>query len=449
MKIQLNVLIIAASILLAGLIYDDMRHRFLLAKRKYRHTLEAVRVAHGYWAGVNTGRTNALVAEALSAGRIDGLSPADGVEREVTFAESRFDLALGERAAPHTFIEVKNVTLGPAPGEADSGEIRFPDSVTERGQKHLRTLMAAAREGFADDGTISVLTISALMPTPEQAQAVASEFATRTIELSQTSRIEQARETLTFFVEKETALISEVAELENEITAYRNANNVALPGGIEMRREEISTLNTGLLEIEREQIELRRQADQTTSNQRQATAQRMLEVFEEKLATLDAQRDLLLNRRSALERSLETTPEVERQLGVYERRMGQLQTELELISQRRTEAEVGFRLEASRQSERLTVIESAPLPDYPATGGRKKKALMGGVASFGLALGIAFLLELRRPVLRSVAQMERETGLTPVVAIPYLDTSSKRRGFFARLRMALGGRRRTGTEPSG
>tara|TARA_R100001143_G_scaffold52247_1_gene47188 strand:- start:2250 stop:2975 length:726 start_codon:yes stop_codon:yes gene_type:complete len=116
-------------------------------KRKYRHTLEAVRVAHGHWAGVNTGRTNALVAEALSAGRIDGLSPADGVEREVTFAESRFDLALGERAAPHTFIEVKNVTLGPAPGEPDSGEIRFPDSVTERGQKHLRTLMSAAREG--------------------------------------------------------------------------------------------------------------------------------------------------------------------------------------------------------------------------------------------------------------------------------------------------------------
>lgn len=37
MKIQLNVLIIAALILLTGLIYDDMRHRFLLAKRKYRH----------------------------------------------------------------------------------------------------------------------------------------------------------------------------------------------------------------------------------------------------------------------------------------------------------------------------------------------------------------------------------------------------------------------------
>lgn len=117
-------------------------------KRKYRHTLEAVEVAHGHWAGVNTGRTNALVAEALLAARIPGLDPGDGVEREVTYGESRFDIALGERRAPHTFIEVKNVTLGPGPEDPDHGVIRFPDSVTERGQKHLLTLMDAVREGY-------------------------------------------------------------------------------------------------------------------------------------------------------------------------------------------------------------------------------------------------------------------------------------------------------------
>ena len=298
----------------------------------------------------------------------------------------------------------------------------------------LLTGVAAAREGFTDDGTISVLTITAQMPTPEQAQAVASEFASRTIELSQSSRIEQARETLLFFTDKANALTAEIAALEDEITAYRNSNNVALPGGIEMRREEISSLNTGLLEIEREQIELRRQADQTTSNQRPATAQRMLAVFEEKLATLEAQRELLLERRAALESSLQTTPEVERQLGVYERRMDQLQGELETISQRLAEAEVGFRLESSRQAERLTVIEPASLPDYPITSGRKKLALMGLVASIGMAMGVAFLMELRHPVLRSVAQMERETGLTPVVAIPLLDTRPRKRGLLDRLR---------------
>ena len=117
------------------------------SKRKYRHTLEALQVAHGHWAGVNTSRTNALVEEAVRAGRIPELSPHTGVEREVTFGDSRFDLALGERQQPHTFIEVKNVTLGPGPDDPDDGIIAFPDSVTTRGQKHLQTLMQVVEQG--------------------------------------------------------------------------------------------------------------------------------------------------------------------------------------------------------------------------------------------------------------------------------------------------------------
>lgn len=116
-------------------------------KRKYRHTLEAVQVAHGHWAGVNTGRPNTLVAEAIAEGRVGELEPGAGVLREITFGDSRFDLALGDRAAPHTFIEVKNVTLGPGPDDPDDGVIAFPDSITERGQKHLRTLMSVAASG--------------------------------------------------------------------------------------------------------------------------------------------------------------------------------------------------------------------------------------------------------------------------------------------------------------
>lgn len=102
------------------------------------------------------------------------------------------------------------------------------------------------------------------------------------------------------------------------------------------------------------------------------------------------------------------------------------------MAARRNEAEVGFRLETARQSERLTVIEPAPLPDYPVTTARKKKALMGAAASLMLALLAAFLLDLRRPVLRTAAQMERETGLAPVVSIPVMDTRPPRRGVFRR-----------------
>jgi sugar fermentation stimulation protein A len=115
--------------------------------RKYRHTLEAVQVAHGHWAGVNTARTNQLVAEAILEKRIPGLKRYTALRREVTFADSRFDIALDHADGKHTYIEVKNVTLGPAEDEPDHGVIAFPDAVTERGQKHLLTLMEVIRQG--------------------------------------------------------------------------------------------------------------------------------------------------------------------------------------------------------------------------------------------------------------------------------------------------------------
>ena len=290
------------------------------------------------------------------------------------------------------------------------------------------TGVAAVREGFADDGTISVLTITAMLPTAEQARQVASEFGRRTIELSVSSRIAQARETLSFFAEKESALASQIAKLEDEISAFHTANDVALPGTAEFRRSEVATINEGVLDIEREKILIRRAADQASATERPATARRMLAEAQEQLATLDAQRDLLIQRKSELETALQTTPEVQRQLGVYARQMQSLQGELETVSTRRNEAEVGFRLETSGQGERLTVLEPAGLADYPSTSARKNKALMGGVASIMAGLALAFVLELRAPVLRSAAQMERETGLAPVASIPVLDTKPQGRG---------------------
>lgn len=295
------------------------------------------------------------------------------------------------------------------------------------------TGVAAAREGFTDDGTISVVTITALLPSAEQARDVASEFGRRTIELSINTRIEQARETLGFFAEKEAAVAAQVAELESEIAAFYAENDVAQPGTIEFRRNEIAAINESLLDIAREQIQVRRAADQVSANERPATARRMLAEYEEQLATLDAQRELLQQRKGELEAALQTTPDVQRQLGSYERRMETLQAELSMISARRNEAEVGFRLETARQSERLTVLEPAALADYPATSARKKKAIIGGAASILVGLIIAFLLELRAPVLRTAAQMERETGLSPVASIPPLKVGRRGQLLFSLL----------------
>lgn len=300
--------------------------------------------------------------------------------------------------------------------------------------------IAAAREGYADDGTISVLTITAEMPTAVLAQQIAHELARRTIELSVASRIEKARETLTFFAEQEAALTAEISALDQEMARYRLDHDMALAGTAELRRGEIAAINQSLLDIARDKISIQRAADLAQDNERAATARRMLDEAREQIATLDAQRDLLAARKDELEASLETSPEVERQLGVYQRRLTRLQSELTVITSRRAEAEVGFRLESSGQSENLTVIETATVPDYPFTGSRKKIVAVGAVGSVIAALGLAFLLDLRNPVIRSAAQMKRETGLSPVVSIPVLgDDPSRAALLFRRLLHRLRG----------
>ena len=272
--------------------------------------------------------------------------------------------------------------------------------------------VAAARDGTSDDGTISVLTFVATMPTAEQAQQVARELSRRTIELSVNSRIELARETLTFFNEQEVALTADLNALEDQIASFRTANNLTSPGDAGFRRAELIPINGALLDIAREQIEIRRAVDHAIATERPATAQRMLVGFQEQLDTLEAQRGLLVERKKELEGSLVVSPEMERQLDAFARHQQQLQTSLNTITARRTEAEVGFRLETTHQAERLTVIEPAALPEFPITIGRKRLAIMGTLASMMAALMLAFVQELRHPVLRSAAQMQRETGLT-------------------------------------
>lgn len=118
-------------------------------KRKLKYTLEAVTARHGGMAGVNTGRTNKLVGEALQNGMIAELSGYPVVEPEFRFGEesSRLDFYLGKdnskKPQQSCLVEVKNLTLGYTGGLG-----AFPDAVTSRGTKHLRELLLARQQGY-------------------------------------------------------------------------------------------------------------------------------------------------------------------------------------------------------------------------------------------------------------------------------------------------------------
>ncbi len=92
---------------------------------------------------VNTSNPNRIVAEALEQGAVPELAGYAERRREVKYGEkSRIDFLLeGPRKAP-CYVEVKNVHLSRKRGLAE-----FPDSVTARGAKHLRELVAVKESG--------------------------------------------------------------------------------------------------------------------------------------------------------------------------------------------------------------------------------------------------------------------------------------------------------------
>jgi sugar fermentation stimulation protein A len=109
-------------------------------KRKYPHTLEMVK-SGDTWIGVNTARTNKLVAEAIEKGQIKEFMNIDRIQAEVKTSEhTRLDLQLfhGETS---TFVEVKNCSL------SENNRAMFPDAVTTRGTKHLEELTRLTLEG--------------------------------------------------------------------------------------------------------------------------------------------------------------------------------------------------------------------------------------------------------------------------------------------------------------
>jgi len=108
--------------------------------RKTPFTWEMIMIG-GKWVGINTSNPNTLGFEALQNRLIQGLDMYDKVYREVKFDESRLDL-LAENDHERCAIEVKNVTM------KEGNYALFPDAQTERGLKHLHTLIRLKEEGL-------------------------------------------------------------------------------------------------------------------------------------------------------------------------------------------------------------------------------------------------------------------------------------------------------------
>ena len=111
-------------------------------KRKLKYTLEMTDNGSSL-ISVNTGLTNKLAKEALENNVIQEFLGYENIKAEQKAYDSRFDFFLsGHADQPDAFIEVKNVTL-----LGENQTALFPDSVSTRGQKHLKDLIKAKKDG--------------------------------------------------------------------------------------------------------------------------------------------------------------------------------------------------------------------------------------------------------------------------------------------------------------
>ncbi len=120
-------------------------------KRKYPYSWELTQTKQNHFICVNTIRANQLAEDAILNGTITELQGFEKLKREVKYGEenSRIDILLSktfndasnQEKIIKTYVEVKSVTLL----EKDQGY--FPDTVTIRGQKHLRELINIVKSG--------------------------------------------------------------------------------------------------------------------------------------------------------------------------------------------------------------------------------------------------------------------------------------------------------------
>lgn len=266
---------------------------------------------------------------------------------------------------------------------------------------------------------LSAILITAQAGTAAQSARIANDLAQSVLDMGAEGKRATADANLTFFKQEEARVWQLLSSLERDIAAYREQNRDALPAVREAREEEITSLESDLRELEQEIAGLENETARLRALPApRATDLRRLTDLAQQIEVLTAQLDPLLARKGALQATLIQAPEVDRTLSSYDRQLRQLQDQYTVISQRLAESETAMRLAENQQTERFALLERAIDPEYPLGSGGRKIAVAGAVASFGLALLCAFVLELMKPVIRTSAQMRRELNIVPIVAIP-------------------------------
>ncbi|MCI5110170.1 MAG: Wzz/FepE/Etk N-terminal domain-containing protein [Marivita sp.] len=259
--------------------------------------------------------------------------------------------------------------------------------------------------------SVSGMVITVNLSDPQKAADVANEMLDRVMQEARSRSVDRAQMEVEFFNIEEARIREEIAAAESVIAQFKSANAEVLPANITVLQGELTTLNASLLTLRQQVLSLESNSARTRP-----------EALEREVGLLQDQITLIETRVGQINALLARAPAVERELASLQRELTQLNEQFTVISRRKADAQMSQSLEEQRQLARFEVLERAIVPVFPVSRSKRSVAMMGGVASGMLALGVAFVLELLNPPIRNAGQMERVLGIRPVISVPVLDT---------------------------
>ena len=240
--------------------------------------------------------------------------------------------------------------------------------------------------------------------------------------------VEQERNLLRLTLEQSSPVQAPLSAMARELDELRRAlaqrQGILAPTHPEVRRltASIAALEDALAAAPAVEEGIEDAAD---SQPLDPLIERRLSLYDTRMQFIEGQILALEEQRTALERTILSTPNVEMEINALRRTYEDIEGQHQAAQARLAQATIGQRIEDRQQGERLEVIEQPIVPDAPQSPNRPLIAAAGIIAGFGLGGGLALLLELVSPVIRRPSDLE-VLEMRALVVIPYLDTRTER-----------------------
>lgn len=370
----------------------------------------------------------------------------------------------------------KHGLFADSPGMSDDDRLfAFRDS-------NRISLIDSAGGGAAGDGgrEVSALLISSKAGNPQQAAQVANDLAASLMAQDREERTRGTQEALKFLNGESRRLSEELERIDSQIGEVKNANEESLPEAAEALRSEQAQLRELQLELDRQALELERDqlaaqvraeepdpddADLTVASRLARLSSdltrtkrllpeghpeitrieneiasirasgtalpvsqsgREVALIESQRSALEEQKQTIATRQQEIDSALERAPLVEQELAGFQRRQGQLVQQLSDVALQLAQAQSRQSLQDNRTQGNMVVLEEARAPSFALSSSRKRVLVLGVAVSLALAFAVIFLLEARRPVLRTAAAVERKLGVVPIAAVPQIQSAATR-----------------------